>query len=118
MFRDSSDVTADVTGDPDTAGFVQVMQGRSSDPDRARELMAQDPDEWAAFRPDIIGSVAVGHQGGAYTVAMYFTSEQAAREGEGKEPPPELKALMEEMNQLMAGEPEFLDLRQSWLYSP
>jgi hypothetical protein len=54
MFRDSSDVIADVTGDPDTAGFVQVMQGRSSDPDRARELMAQDPDEWAAFRPDII----------------------------------------------------------------
>jgi hypothetical protein len=49
---------------------------------------------------------------------MYFSSEQAAREGEGKEPPPELKALMEEMNQLMAGEPEFLDLRQSWLYSP
>src|SRR5262249_8305099 len=30
VFRDSSDVTADVTGDPDTAGFVQVMQGNSS----------------------------------------------------------------------------------------
>jgi hypothetical protein len=117
-FADSSDVTADVTGDPDTAGFVQVMQGHSSDPDRARELMAQDPDEWAAFRPDVIGSVAVGDEGGAYTMAMYFTSEQAAREGERKEPPPELKALMEEMNQLMAGEPEFLDLRQPWLYSP
>jgi hypothetical protein len=94
------------------------MQGLSSDPDRARELMAQDPDQWAAFRPDIIGSVAVGHQGGVYTVAMYFTSEQAAREGERKQPPPELKALMEEMNQLMAGEPEFLDLRQLWLYAP
>jgi hypothetical protein len=117
-FRDSSDVTADVAGDPDTAGFVQVMQGRSSDPDRARELMAQNPDEWAAFRPDVIGSVAVGHEGGAYTMALYFTSEQAAREGERKEPPPELKALMEEMNQLSASEPEFLDLRQPWLYSP
>jgi hypothetical protein len=117
-FRDSSDVTADVTGDPDTAGFVQVMQGRSSDPERARELMAQNPDDWAAFRPDVIGSVAVGHQGGAYTMALYFTSEQAAREGERKEPPPQLKALMEQINQLMAGEPEFLDLRQPWLYSP
>ena len=63
-FRDSDDVTADVHGDPGTAGFVQVMQGRASDPDRARELMAQDPDEWAAFRPDVIGSVAVGHEGG------------------------------------------------------
>jgi len=60
----------------------------------------------------------VGHEGGAYTMAMYFTSEQAAREGELKEPPPELKAQMEEMNQLSVGEPEFLDLRQPWLYSP
>jgi hypothetical protein len=118
IFRDSSDVTADVNGDPDTAGFVQVMQGRGTDPERARELMAQNPEDWAAFRPDVIGSVAVGHEGGAYTMAMYFTSEEAAREGERKEPPPQLKAQMEEMNQLSAGEPEFLDLRQPWLYSP
>jgi hypothetical protein len=117
-FRDSSDVTVDANGDLDKAGFVQVMQGRGSDPDRARELMAQNPDEWAAYRPDVIGSVAVGHEGGAFTMAMYFTSEQAAREGERKQPPPQLKAQMEEMDKLMTGEPEFLDLRQPWLYSP
>ena len=116
-FADSSDVTVDLPGDPDAAGFVQVMQGRGSDSDRARELMAQNPDEWAAFRPDIIASVAVGHEGGAYTMAMYFTSEQAAREGERKEPPPELKAQMEEMDKLSVGEPEFFDLKQPWLYS-
>ena len=118
IFLDSSDVTADVHGDPDRAGFVQVMQGRGSDPERARELMAQNPDDWAAFRPDVIGSVAVGHEGGAYTMAMYFTSEEAAREGERREPPPQLKAQMEEMNRLSVGEPEFLDLRRPWLYSP
>ena len=118
IFRDSSDVTADVNGDPDTAGFVQVMQGRGSDPARARELMAQNPDDWAAFRPDVIGRVVAGHEGGAYTMAMYFTSEEAAREGERKEPPPQLRAQMEEMGKLSAGEPEFLDLRQPWLYSP
>ena len=118
IFRDSSDVTVDVNGDPDAAGFVQVMQGRGSEPERARELMAQNPDDWAAFRPDVIGSVVVGHEGGAYTMAMYFTSEEAAREGERKEPPPQLKAQMEEMNQLSIGEPEFLDLRQPWLSSP
>ncbi len=117
-FGDSSDVTVDVHGDPGEAGFVQVMQGRGSDPERARELMAQNPDDWAAFRPDVIGSVAVGHEGGAYTMVMYFTSEQAAREGERKEPPPQLKAQMEQMNQLSTGEPEFFDLRQPWLYSP
>jgi len=38
-FRESDDVTHDVNGDPDNAGFVQVIQGRSSDPERVRELM-------------------------------------------------------------------------------
>jgi hypothetical protein len=117
-FKDSSDVTVDLTGNPDDAGFVQIIQGRGSDPDRARELMGQDSSAWAEFRPDIIGSVGVGYEGGAYTVAMYFTSEAAAREGERKEPPPELKALMEEMDALNVGEPEFFDLKQPWLYSP
>jgi hypothetical protein len=62
-FRDSSDVTVDVHGDPDQAGFVQVMLGHASDLGRARELMAQNPDDWTALRPDVIGSVTVGHQG-------------------------------------------------------
>jgi hypothetical protein len=117
-FKDSSDVTVDLVGEPDDAGFVQVMQGRGSDADRARELMAQDSSEWAAFRPEIIGSVAVGHEGGAYTMAIYFTSEEAAREGERKEVPPKLQAQMDEMAALSIGEPEFFDLKQPWLYSP
>jgi hypothetical protein len=117
-FNDSSDVTVDLTGNPDDAGFVQVIQGRGSDPDRARELTGQDSSEWAAFRPEILGSLAVSHQGGAYTMAVYFTSEAAAREGERKEPPPELQAQMEEMAALSVGEPEFFDLKQPWLYAP
>ena len=117
-FKDSSNVIVDLVGEPDEAGFVQVMQGRGSDPDRARELMSQDSSAWAEFRPDIVGSVAVEHEGGAYTMAIYFTSEEAAREGERKEPPPELKAEMEEMNAMSIGEPEFFDLKQPWLYSP
>jgi hypothetical protein len=80
--------------------------------------MAQNPDEWAAFRPDVIGSLAIGHEGGNYTMAMYFTSEEAARQAEQKEPPPALKAQMEEMGKLNIGEPEFLDIKQPWLYSP
>jgi hypothetical protein len=118
VFRDSSDVTVDVAGDPGRAGFVQVMQGRGGDPGRARELMAQDPDERAAFRPDVIGGVTAGHEGGACTMAMYFTCEQAAREGGRKQPPPRLKAQVDEMSQLSIGEPDFLGLGQPWLYSP
>ena len=63
-FTDSSDVVLDVIGEPDNAGFVQVIQGRGNDSDRARELMSQDSSQWAAFRPDIVGSVSVLHDGG------------------------------------------------------
>lgn len=40
-FHDSSDVFLDVQGDPDQAGFVQIMQGRTNNPGRAMELMSQ-----------------------------------------------------------------------------
>jgi hypothetical protein len=116
--RDSEFVVVDTPGRPDNAGFVQVIQGRGTDPARAQELMTQDSDKWATFRPDVLGSVAVGHEGGAYTMAMYFTSEAEAREGERKEPPPELKAQMAEMDKLSIGAPEFFDIKQPWLYSP
>jgi hypothetical protein len=117
-FRDSTQVDVDVTGDPDQAGFVQVVQGRSSDPARSRELMGQDPEAWAAFRPDVLGSVGVGHEDGSYAVVVYFTSEGEARVGERKEPPPELKQQMDEMGKLEVGEPTFLDIKDPWLYSP
>jgi len=51
-------------------------------------------------------------------MAIYFTSEKEAREGERKEPPPELQAQMEEMAALSVGELEFFDLKHPWLYSP
>ena len=117
-FSDSSEVDVDTNGDPATATFVQVMQGRTSDPERARRMMADDSTDWSSFRPDMLGSVAAGHDGGAYTMVMWFTSEAEAREGERKEPPPELKAQMEEMGSLSLGEPEFFDLKDPWMYAP
>jgi len=117
-FSDSSQVDVDTNGDPATATFVQVMQGRTSDPERARQMMADDSTDWSSFRPDMLGSVAAGHDGGAYTMVMWFTSEAEAREGEAKEPPPELKAQMEEMGTLSVGETEFFDLKDPWMYAP
>jgi hypothetical protein len=117
-FSDSSDVTVELHGDPNQAGFVQIMRGRSTDPDRAKHLMDQDADKWTALRPDMIGNVMIGQDGGAYTMIMYFTSEADAREGERKEVPLELQANMEEMNKLTVGETEFFDLKQPVFRSP
>jgi hypothetical protein len=118
VFRNSTEVDVDTPGDPGAARFVQVMQGRSSDPARARELMASDPTDWATFRPEILGTVSAGHEGGEWTMAIYFTSEEAAREGERKEAPPEMAAVMKEMDALTVGEPTFFDLKDPWLHSP
>jgi len=117
-FHDSSDVTVDLQGDPNQAGFVQIMQGRSSDPERAKQLMDSAEVDWASLRPDVLGSVAVGHDGGAYTMVMYFTSEAEAREGERREVPPEMQAMMEEMGKLSIGETEYFDLKQPSIRSP
>ncbi len=114
-FRESSDVHVDMQGDPDQAGFVQVMQGRTSDPARARQLMTQDPEVWAKFRPDVLGSLEATHDDGAYTMVLYFTSEADAREGERKEVPMELRTTMDEMQKLAIGQPDFFDLKQPML---
>jgi hypothetical protein len=50
-----------------------------------------------------------------YVEVAYFTSEAEAREGETKEPPPELADQMGEFEDMMANV-EFLDLRDPWLY--
>ena len=117
-FHNSSRVDLDLPGDPDQARFVQVMQGRTTDPDRARELMNDDSIDWRGFRPDILGSMSLEHDGDAWTMALYFTSEEEARAGETKEPPPEMQKMMQEMEQLSAGEPSYFDLRDPWLHSP
>jgi hypothetical protein len=118
VFHNSTSVEVDTPGDPSQAGFVQVMQGRSSDPERARELMANDPTDWQTFRPDVLGSVSVAHEADAWTMAIYFTSEAAAREGEAKEPPPEMAEIMKEMDALSIGEPAYFDLTDPWLDAP
>ncbi len=118
VFQDSTSVDVDTPGDPSRAGFVQVMQGRTSNPDRARELMADDPTDWQEFRPDILGTLNIGHDDGTWTMAIYFASEEAAREGEQKEPPPEMQQMMKEMESLTVGEPTFYDLKEPWMHAP
>ena len=93
------------------------MSGQVTDPDRAKQLMSEMPD-MRALRPDIVGTVSVGHENGKWTMINYFSSEAEAREGEKKEMPQEMGAAMEEMQSLAVGQPEFLDLKTPWLDSP
>ena len=117
-FHNSTSVDLDLAGDPGEATFVQVMQGRTRDPARAAELMALEPVDMAAFRPDILGSLFTTHKEDGWTMAIYFTSEAEAREGEQKEMPPEMATIMQELESLAIGETTYLDLRDPWLLAP
>ena len=116
-FQDSDEVKVETPGDPDAAGFVQVMTGQVRDPDRAKELVANQP-RMQDVRTDILGSITVGHDDAKWTMIVYFRSEQEAREGERKEVPAEIAKAMEELQSLAIGQPEFLDLKNPWLDSP
>jgi hypothetical protein len=117
-FAESSDVDLDLMGDPDDAGFVQVIRSKVTDPSRVRELMKIDVDDFRDFRPDILGTLTATHDDGVMTTVAYFTSEEEARAGEQKEPTAEMMAVMQEVQQLGVGEPEYFDLRRPWLASP
>ncbi len=110
-FTETSEVVLMGSGGSDDAGFVQVIQGRVSDVKRMREIGEQFETAGAMARPDVLGGIVALHDDGSYTNVVYFTSEAAAREGEAKDPPPELKALMEEERDLHVGEMTFFDLR-------
>jgi hypothetical protein len=117
-FRDSEDITVELAGDPDRAGFVQVMQGRVTDLDRAKEVMALVPhDVLVGHRPDVLASMMIGQEDGAWTQVVYFTSEAEARAGERTTPPRELQTAMEDMGKLAVGETTFFDLHRPLLLS-
>lgn len=80
--------------------------------------MAADPTDWQSFRPDILGTLMADHQDGEWSMAIYFRSEAEAREGEQKEPPPELKEVMDELDSLTVGEQKFFDLLQPRMHAP
>jgi hypothetical protein len=117
-FHESTEIVVDDHGDLDSAGFVQVMQGRTSDPARARELTSDDDPAWQDYRPEVLGSLMAMHGDDAWTMAIYFTSEADAREGEKKEPPESIREAMAELDSLAVGETTYIDLKEPWLASP
>jgi hypothetical protein len=117
-FHDCVEVDQFMGGGADEAGFVQIIQGRVNDTDRWRELAQRSASLMPEFRPDIIGGTVALHGDGGFTQVVYFTSEQAARDGERKDPPPELQTLLDEEAGLYDGELSYFDLRDPWLASP
>jgi hypothetical protein len=114
-FRESDDVLVYERGDLDSAGFVQVMEGRLHDVERARAVARETEDLLASERPDLLGDVQIVHGDGTYTDVAYFVSEEQAREGESKPPSAAAEQAMQTMGELYEVD-EYLDLRNPWLF--
>ena len=116
MFHDCRLVDLVTGGGSDDAGFVQVIQGKVTDVDKARELDRQTQDQMEQMRPDVIGGVVAWHpENGRFTNAIYFTSEAEARAKEKEaDTSPEFQEFMNEWQAISDGEPKYLDLSEPW----
>jgi hypothetical protein len=109
-FHDCDDVTVWGDGGSDDAGFVQVIQGRTDDPDQLKATMTEDTDNLRDERPDVIGGTFALEDDGSFTTTVAFTDEASAREGEKNSSPPEaFQTLMSDVR--------YYDLRDPWFAS-
>ena len=119
MFHDCTEVELMKDGGSDDAGFVQVIQGKVTDVEKARQLDREGEDQMKDARPDVIGGIVAWHpQNGRFTNAIYFTSEAEARVNEKKmNESPEIQKFMSEWQAISEGEPKFLDITEPWYFS-
>ncbi len=119
MFHDCTLVDLMKDGGSDDAGFVQVIQGKVKDVEKARNLDKETQAQMDEMRPDVIGGIVAWHpQNGRYTNAIYFTTEAEARAKEKESSSsPEFQKFMSEWQALSDGEPKFLDITEPWYSS-
>jgi hypothetical protein len=119
MFHDCTEVDLMQKGGSDDAGFVQVIQGKVTDIEKARALDREGQDQMSQMRPDVIGGIVAWHpQNGRFTNAIYFTSESEARAKEKESSAtPEFQKFMSEWQAISDGEPKFLDITEPWYSS-
>lgn len=107
-FIDSSTIDTPFGGGSNEAGFVQVIQGRAKNPDLLRQMGGEREAELRKNRPDILGMLVVWHGDGKdFTQAVYFRSEQEARQNEKAT---ESNEMRQEYQDMFDGEPTFYDL--------
>jgi hypothetical protein len=115
-FHDCDDVTLMLDGGSDDAGFVQVIQGRATDPEKFHRFNEQPMDALHEQRPDIIGGTIAMQPDGWFTETIFFRSEAEAREGERKEMPEDMRREWDEEMAIMQ-DVSYKDLHHPWFAS-
>jgi hypothetical protein len=109
-FHNCTEVESLLGGGTNSAGFVQVLQGRTNSQAQMRATGTAIQDELHAVRPEILGVVVAFHGDGGFTQAIYFSSEEAARVGEkaiGND-----SELSQRLRATIEGDLTFFDLKE------
>jgi hypothetical protein len=112
-FHDCDDISVWMDGGSDDAGFVQIIRGKTDDPASLKTMMNRDTSALREMRPEIIGGTLAIEDDGTWTQTIAFTDEANAREGEKKEPPPEVRDELQSVMQDVT----FYDLHDPWFAS-
>lgn len=116
VIRGCSDVTLLLGGEPNHAGFVQVIEGRVHDPARLRSVVARSAPLLSRLRPDVLGATLAIDAHGRFTETVAFTTQAEARAAESLQPPPEARRLIDAELALM-DDIRYLDLPRPWFAS-
>lgn len=102
---------------PWDAGFVQVMRARVASRARLEEVEAGIGQAFLDHRPDVLATYRTWPRHDLVIAVDHFTSEEEARAGEQREPPPELREAFQEWLALLE-ETTWFDLTDPWLAPP
>lgn len=115
VFTDCPNVETFGGGGADTAGFVQIIKGRTNDIEKMVQ-MGREMDMDDGSRPDVIGGIAGYNDGADVVQVIYFTSEAEARENEAKPMSEEMQKAMAEWGNLME-DVTYHDITEPWMWS-
>lgn len=112
-FHDCDDVTLMMDGGSDSAGFVQVIQGKVADMAKLKSMVSMGTETLHRERPEILGGTLAIEPDGTFTETIFFTDEAAARAGEKKEMPAEIADTLQNAMRDVT----YLDLHHPWFES-
>ena len=113
-FHESEEVQVKTHGDVGGATFVQIMEGRVTDRDRAKRLEDRATRSWSSSVRTSSGSRPPTSTATGSSKPSTSPPRPTAREGEQREIPESFASSFEEMQQVMQVE-QYLDLRDPWL---
>jgi len=114
--HESEDVHVMEHGRLEDAHFLQVMEGHVTDRAKADELERESDSVLAEVRPDLLGMVTTYFGNDDFADVAFFTSEEEARQAEGRDMPPEMAERFGQWEKVMAVD-RYLDIREPWLIS-